>query len=189
VAGPSALNAMAQAIANVSAHPVAGLLAREALRVLAEGLPRVMDHIDNVEAQADMLYGACLAGAALGLGKSGLHHRICHVLGGVYNLPHAETHAVILPYSVAFIARTAPEESEMVAAALGARNAAVRLHEMMRQVCARQSLKAFGLSLADLDAVAAEATLTPISGAPEVTRAGVRQLLGNAFEGNPPSVK
>ncbi|MBI2993511.1 MAG: maleylacetate reductase [Gammaproteobacteria bacterium] len=183
IAGPSALNAMAQAIANVSTNPVVGLLAREAIRVLAQGLPRVMDHIDNVEAHAVMLYGSCLAGAALGLGRSGLHHRICHVLGGLYNLPHAETHAVILPYSVAHTARTAPEDAVLIAAALGVSDPAAHLYEWMRRSSTKQSLRALGLSESNVDKAAAAVANGGNTGyaADEVLR-----LLRCAFAGRPP---
>lgn len=185
VAGPSGLNALAQAIANVSTNPVVGLLAREAITVLASGLPAVIRRNGDVEAHAIMLYGSCLAGASLGLGRSGLHHRICHTLGGMYNLPHAETHAVILPYSVAVTARVAPDEAALIGAALGVEDAAARLHEMMRQACAKQSLKALGLSEADLDAAAAAVVSTPVPGPAPVTQQDVRQLLQDAFAGKP----
>ena len=185
VAGPSAMNAMAQAIANISTNPVVGLIAREAIGVLAAGLPAVLRRNGDVEAHSVMLYGSCLAGAALGLGRSGLHHRICHTLGGMYNLPHAETHAVILPHSVAHTARAAPEEGAVIAEALGASDAAARLHEMLRQYCEKRSLKELGLAQTDLDAVAAAVVLTPVPGPVAITQDDVRRLLQDAFEGRP----
>jgi maleylacetate reductase len=180
IAGPSALNAMAQAIANVSTGPVPGLLAREALRVLAGGLPRVMEDAGNVESQAAMLLGACLAGAALGLGRSGLHHRVCHVLGGMYNLPHAELHAVILPHSVAGMARANSGDPMAVADALGASDPASHLYGMLKQYCPRHSLQALGLSAADVDA-AADSVRADAIDADEA-----RRVLRNAFTGGPP---
>ena len=183
VAGPSALNAMAQAIANVQTNPLVGLIAREAIHVLASGLAAVMKRNDDIDAHSVMLYGSCLAGAALGLGRSGLHHRICHTLGGMYNLPHAETHAVILPYSVAFTARVAPDEAAAIAAALRVEVATARLHELMRLACEKHSLAALGLSESDLDAAAAAVVNTPVPGPVAITHAAVRQLLQDAFEG------
>ena len=180
VAGPSAMNALAQAVANVSTNPITGLMAREAIRVLAGGLPRVMHDLNNVEAQAVMLHGACLAGAALGLGRTGLHHRLCHALGGMYNLPHAETHAVILPYSVAHAARVAPGEVALVAAALGVDDAAMQLHRFVQAYCPRHSLRALGLAEPDVDRVVAE-------GVPDAAnRDDVRKLLLDALAGGSP---
>lgn len=186
VAGPSAMNAMAQAIANIATNPPVGMLAREAIRVLARGLPRVMDHIDNVEAQAEMLLGACLAGAALGLGRSGLHHRICHLLGGMYNLPHAELHAVILPYSVAYIERTAPEQASLIAEALETSDAAAHVYGMMRRFTTKHSLEDLGLSATDMDQAAALVTAAAADGGKEITEAAIRDLLASAHQGSAP---
>jgi len=181
VAGPSALNAMAQAIANVAANPMAAVLAREAIRVLASGLPRVMAASHDLEAQADMLHGACLAGAALGLGRSGLHHRICHVLGGRYNLPHAETHAVLLPYSVAGTMRNDAGEAALVGAALGAANPAQHLHDLVQRYCGRKSLHALGLPETELGDTAAA-----VAAQGSADAALVLEILRGAFTGHRP---
>jgi alcohol dehydrogenase class IV len=180
IAGPSALNAMAQAVANISTNPIAGMLSREAIRVLAGALPRVMGDINNAGAHEDVLLGACLAGAALGVGRTGLHHRLCHALGGMFGLPHAETHAVILPYSVAFLSGSAREDADLVGAALGARDPAGHLYEMLHRFCPRHSLQALGLSMADIEA-AADATAAE-SGHAEAAR----RLLRRAHAGEPP---
>ena len=58
---------------------------------------------------ADALYGAWLAGTVLGAVSIGIHHKLCHTLGGTFNLPHAEVHTVILPHAVEFNRRAAPE--------------------------------------------------------------------------------
>ena len=179
VAGPSALNAMAQAIANISTNPFVGLVAREAIRVLAEGLPRVKHDHGDVDAHAIMLHGACLAGAALGLGRSGLHHRLCHLVGGMYNLPHAETHAVILPHSVAHTARTVPEDAALVAAALGAGDAASQLYRLLIEFCPRHSLRALGLSEPDVETAIAAAGVDPSDAA------DMRRVLLDALAGSP----
>ncbi len=180
IAGPSALNAMAQAIANISTNPVVGLLAHEAIRVLSQGLPRIMNDNHNIEAHAAMLHGACLAGASLGLGRSSLHHRICHILGGMYNLPHAETHAVILPYSVAHAARSAPEDAALIAAALGAGDAATQLYGLLKNSCPRHSLQALGLSERDVD----QAMTAAVWDAHDADH--VRRILLDALAGGPP---
>jgi len=180
VAAPSALNALAQAIANISTNPVVGMVAREAIRVLAGGLPRVMHDNGDVEAHAVMLQGACLAGAALGLGRSGLHHRLCHLLGGMYNLPHAETHAIILPHSVAHTARTAPGDAALIAAALGAEDAAAQVYGLLKKFCPRHSLQALGLSGRDV-----EQAIAAFDGDRDSAE-GARKIMQDALAGGPP---
>jgi maleylacetate reductase len=105
IAGPSGMNALAhcvEALYAPDANPVTSLMAAEGIRGLARSLPVVVRTKDHLEARADALLGACLAGSALNAASMGLHHKLCHVLGGSFNLPHAETHAVILPHATAF---------------------------------------------------------------------------------------
>lgn len=190
IAGPSVMNAMAQAIANLPAcndDPIPALFARAAFERLARHLPRLLADGADIEVCAELLCGACLAGAALGTGRTGLHHRICHVLGGMYNLPHAETHAVLLPYSTAFNAKSAPRAAEIVATALAAADAGGGLHALMQRCCRRTSLRALGLDAAQLDAATDAVIATPVANPAPVTRAGVRQLLQQAWTGAVPS--
>ena len=101
----SGLNAMAHCVDAFWApgrNPVSALAAGEAIRVLAAALPLVSEDGTDVGARGDLLYGAYLAGTAFAVAGSGLHHKICHVLGGRYGLPHAQTHAIMLPYVLAF---------------------------------------------------------------------------------------
>jgi alcohol dehydrogenase class IV len=189
VAGPSALNAMAQAIANLPGlndDPFPTLLAREAIAVLGHGLPRLLRSKADLETCSELLYGACLAGAALGSGRSGLHHRICHVLGGMFNLPHADTHAVILPYSFAFNRNAAPAAGALIADALGVTDAAKGIYDLMRLACRSPSLRELGLTDRDLDTAADAVLATPVSNPVAITRGSIGRLLKDAFEGNLP---
>jgi alcohol dehydrogenase class IV len=98
IAGPSGMNALAhcaEALYAEGASPITTLMAEEGIRVLSVGLPGVVERPDDIDARADALMGAYLAGAAFAAAGSGLHHKICHVLGGAYDLPHADTHTVI----------------------------------------------------------------------------------------------
>jgi maleylacetate reductase len=119
----SGLNAMAHSVEAFWApgrNPVTALAAQESIRELARGLPGVVaDPLDPV-ARSGTLYGAYLAGAAFAVAGAGLHHKICHVLGGSFDLPHARTHAVVLPHVLAFNAPAAPEAAARISAALGA---------------------------------------------------------------------
>lgn len=131
--------------------------------------------------------GACLAGGALGTGTTGLQHRLCHTFGGSFNTPHAETHAILLPHSVAFNATAAPEGSRKLADAMGVNDAAVGLFELAKTVGAPVALKDIGMAYADLDKAARIATETPIDNPRPVSADDVRALLENAFHGRIPT--
>ena len=94
-----------------------------------------------VEARSDALYGAWLCGAVLGHVAMGLHHKLCHTLGGSFNLPHAEVHTVVLPHALAYNAAHAPDAMRRIARALGAHDAATGLHDFGRRLGAPLSLK------------------------------------------------
>ena len=190
-AGPSGLNAMAQAVVNVAAdnvNPIVSLMALEAVRALSHSLPKVMAQPENMAARAEALYGACLAGGALGTGVTGLHHRLCHTFGGSFNTPHAETHTILLPHSVAYNAPAVPEGMLKLAGAMGVENAAVGLYELAQTLGAPIALKDIGIAHADLDRAARIATETPVNNPRPVTTGAVRALLENAHHGNVPSV-
>jgi alcohol dehydrogenase class IV len=95
ITATSGLNAMAHAVAGLAADPVTVLVAREAVRMLRSGLPKAVAGQDRTE----VTYGAYLAASAFAVAGSGPHHKLCHLLGGTYGLPHAATHAVLVPYT------------------------------------------------------------------------------------------
>jgi maleylacetate reductase len=149
VAAPSAMNALAHCVDVLwapGATPVTSLLAEEGARALREGL-------DAMDAER-LLYGAALAGWALGVAGTGLHHRICHILGGAYDLPHAETHSAVLPQVTALNAPAVPEAARL-AAALGGGDPAAAIFDLARRVGAPTALRELGLREGDVDAVAA----------------------------------
>ena len=121
VSAASGLNAMAHAVEAFWApgrNPVSSLTAAEAIRVLAAALPAVLRDGADTGARGDLLYGAYLAGSTFAVTGSGLHHKICHILGGRYDLPHAQTHAIMLPYVLAFNAPGAPDAVRQIGRAL-----------------------------------------------------------------------
>src|SRR4051794_36234054 len=118
----SGLNAMAHCVDSMwgpRADPIDRALAQEGIRALATGLPAVADDSTGVDGIEQTLYGAYLAAVAFASAGSGMHHKICHVLGGMFNLPHAQTHAVVLPYVLAFNTPHAPETEARIAEAFG----------------------------------------------------------------------
>lgn len=123
VTGPSAFNALAHSVEALYApgnNPVTSALALEGVRAIHRSLPTVMASPGDLDARGTLLYGAYLSGIALGTTSTGLHHKLCHVLGGRFNLVHADAHSVILPHAIAFNAPALPEEMARLADALGA---------------------------------------------------------------------
>src|SRR3546814_12130033 len=82
---------------------------------MAQALPASRQRADDVDARGDALYGAWLCGSVLGNVGMALHHKLCHTLGGSFNLPHAEVHTVVLPQAIAFNASAAPEAMARIA--------------------------------------------------------------------------
>ena len=122
VTGPSAFNALAHSVEALWApgnNPITSALALEGVRAIARSLPTVMAEPADVDGRGDLLYGAALSGMALGATAAGLHHKLCHVLGGRFNLVHADAHSVVLPHALAFNAPVLPAEMDRLAEALG----------------------------------------------------------------------
>jgi maleylacetate reductase len=123
----SGMNSIAhcvEALYSKDANPIISMIAEEGIRALAAGLPVVVKEPANLEARSNALYGAWLGGVSLGAVGMALHHKLCHTLGGSFNLPHAETHTVVLPHATAYTAPATPEAMSRIARALGAKSAA-----------------------------------------------------------------
>lgn len=184
----SGLNAMAHAVEALYAqdrNPVSALQAVEGLRALKEALPVIVRSPGDVEARAAALYGSWLCGTVLGTVGMALHHKLCHTLGGSFDLPHAETHAVILAHSAAYNARAASAELAPAAALFGG-SLGGGLYDFAAALGAPQSLKALGLAEADLDRAADLAVKNPYWNPQPVEREGIRRLLQRAWEGARP---
>lgn len=185
----SGMNSIAhcvEALYAQEANPIISMIAEDGIRALAESLPVVVKDPGNLEARGRALYGAWLGGIALGSVGMALHHKLCHTLGGTCNLPHAETHTVVLPHAAAYNEPAAPEAMERVARALGAESAADGLYDLAAALGAPLSLAAIGMKAADLDRAAEIAVQNPYYNPRPITREGIRVLLGNAFEGRRP---
>ncbi len=183
-AATSGLNAIAHAVEALYAadgNPIVSLMAEEGICALASALPRGKAGHDEA------LYGAWLCGAVLGSAAMALHHKLCHVLGGTFNLPHAETHAIILPHAVAYNARSAPEAMRRIARALGASDAANGLHALAKSIGAPTALKDIGMPVDGLDRAADIAVSSPYPNPRPLERAAIRQLLDNAYYGRAPN--
>jgi maleylacetate reductase len=186
----SGLNALAHCVDAMwgpKADPINSAFAAEGIRALAEGLPRVVADPFDLAGREHALYAAFLSAVAFASAGSGLHHKICHVLGGAYNLPHAQTHATVLPYVLAFNGPAAPGAERRIAAAFGTNRAIDGLQDLRRELSAPHALRDYGFTEDSIPA-AAEAILpaVPPSNPRPVTAADLRRLLRAAWEGDDP---
>jgi maleylacetate reductase len=185
----SGMNSIAhcvEALYSKDANPIISMIAEEGIRALALGLPVVVKDPTNLDARSNALYGAWLGGVALGAVGMALHHKLCHTLGGSFQLPHAETHTVVLPHATAYTASAAPEAMSRIARALGAKSAAQGLYDLAVSLGTPTSLAALGLKAADLDRATGIAVENPYYNPRPITREGIRALLLDAFEGKRP---
>jgi maleylacetate reductase len=189
LSGTSGMNALAHCLEGLYAentNPVMTLLAADGIRALARALPIVVKYPENLDARSDAQYGAWLAGAVLGNVGMAIHHKLCHTLGGTFNLPHAEVHTVVLPYAAAYNREAAPEAMQIAADALGASDAAQGIYDLSVGLDAPVALKDIGMPEDGLDRAADLATKNPYFNPRPVERDAVRQLLEDAFHGKRP---
>jgi alcohol dehydrogenase class IV len=165
-----------------SVGPLTALFAEQGLRALAAALPGCVDRPGDLIARGEVLWGAWLAGLALMGAGTGLHHKICHVLGGSFGLPHADVHAAVLPHASAHLHDQAGLAT--VAGALGGDDAPGALWDLARRTGAAQSLRQLGMRAEDVDA-AAEQVVASDPGA--VGLPAVAELLHMAYEGRRPA--
>jgi alcohol dehydrogenase class IV len=185
----SGMNAIAHAAEGLYAHdasPIHRLMAEEGVRALALAMPVLKADGSDLAARGEALYGAWLCGSVLGSVQMGLHHKLCHVLGGSFNLPHAEVHAVMLPHALAYNAAAAPRAMRALGRALGAAESVSALVALGRDLSLPQSLRDIGLRAADLDRAADLVVSAPYPNPRPIEREPVRALLQRAFEGAPP---
>jgi maleylacetate reductase len=184
----SGLNSVAHAAEALYApdrNPVIDLIAVECVKAFAEALPILVDEPYNRESRKLALYAAWLGGVALGGVSMSLHHKICHTLGGTFNTPHAETHAIMLPHTVGYNAAAVPdllaplEDIFRTSPGKGLFRLASRIRSPMR-------LRDLGLSETDLDRAADIASENPYANPRPIERDAIRSLLQDAFDGREP---
>lgn len=187
VSGINAIAHAAEGLYAKDANPVMSLMAEEGIRAIAEGLRRLVDNPQDVAARSDCLYGAWLCGTVLGhLGMS-LHHKLCHTLGGSFNLPHAETHTVVLPHALAYNSAEVPDAMQRIARALKCTDAPRGVFELAKQLGAPTALKDIGMKKEVLDRACDIALSNPYWNPRTLDRQPLRQLLQHAWEGGEPS--
>lgn len=188
----SGMNALAHAAESLYAadiNPAVALMSQEGIAAFGRALPGFAsgDAARIFDARADALYGAWLCGTALGSVGVGLHHKLCHTLGGSFNLPHAEVHTIVLPHALAYNAPAAPEAMARIAQALGCTNAPQGVFDLAKGAGAAMALKDIGLRAGDLDRVCALALENRYPNPRPLEAVAVRQLLQDAFVGDRPA--
>jgi alcohol dehydrogenase class IV len=186
----SGINAIAHAVEALyakEANPVISNLGEQGIAALGRALPQIVLDPANRGARSDALFGAWACGSCLGAVGMSLHHKLCHVLGGSFGLPHAETHTVILPHAAAYNASAAPAALDRVARALGASKAAGALFDLAAMNGAPTSLRQIGMSESDLDKAADAALQSAYWNPRPIERDPIRALLDDAYHGRRPS--
>ena len=186
----SGMNAIAhcvEALYAADGNPINALEAEEGIRAMASALPRVVKSPQDVEARSDALYGAWLAGVSFATTGMGLHHKLCHILGGTFNLPHAETHSIVLPHATRYNREAAPEAMKRVARALRTGEAAQGLWDLEASLGLELRLAAIGMPQGGLERAARIATESPYPNPRPVEYESVLSLLNDAFQGRRPA--
>lgn len=182
----SAFNAIAHAAEALYApdtNPIVALMAEEGVRAIAGALPRVMDEPGDAEARAALLYGAWLCACCLGATTMGLHHKLCHTLGGLFDLPHAQTHAIVLPYALAWNAPNAPDAMARLARALQTDDAIAALLKLERACAIPLALRDIGMPREGIAQAVAQAMANPYANPRPIEADGLAKLLERAWAG------
>jgi len=185
----SGLNAMAHSVEALYAqenNPVSSMMAVEGIRALKQALPIIVNEPGNLTARGEALYGSWLCGTVLGVVGMALHHKLCHTLGGSFDMPHAETHAVMLPHTVAYN-EVAAKDALRPAADLFGGDLSGGLYDFAVKLRAPLTLKELGMTADSISVAADLAVKAPYWNPQEITRDGIVSLLNEAFNGNRPS--
>ncbi|MGG7539817.1 maleylacetate reductase [Rhizobium sp. Nf11,1] len=185
----SGLNAMAHAVEGLYAHdrnPLSSMMAMEGIAALRKALPNIIGSPEDPVARADALYGSCLCGVVLGAVGMAMHHKICHTLGGSFDLPHSETHAILLPHTVAYTEEAVPNLLAPVAELMGTERAAAGLYDFALSIGAPTRLQDLGLTAEDLDKATDKCMQNAYWNPRPVEATPLRKMLQMAWEGARP---
>lgn len=190
ISGVSGLNAIAHAVEALYArdrNPVTDLMAEQGVRALARSLPRIAANPGAHDARYDALYGAWLCGACLGSVGMALHHKICHTLGGSFGLPHAQTHAVMLPHALAYNSPAVPDAMATLGRAFASDDPAQALFDLGRDIGAPTALRDLGMARNDLDRAVDLVFANPYWNPRPLEPEAIRAMLLRAWAGTPPA--
>lgn len=185
----SGLNAVAHAVEGLyapDASPIISLMAAEGITKMLTALPTITTSPTDLPARSDALYAAWLCGAVLGATTMGLHHKLCHILGGTFDLPHADTHAIVLPYVMAFNLAAAPSARAALQLATGSSSPARAIGDLERELGIPASLADIGMPESGIVEVIRQAMQSPYSNPRPVSEADLTRILSAAYTGSAP---
>jgi maleylacetate reductase len=190
ISAASAMNALAHCVDAIyvpTVDPVTVLAAIEGARVIAQAAPRVVARPGDMQARADLLYGAYLGGVAL-TGGFALQHGLAHVLGGSFNIPHGLSHTLVLPYVAHYNSAYAPLPLRRLATAIGASSVGTGIYDLARSLDVKMGLTGTGLDRSVLEAAARITVETDEGYNPgPVSVEAVRGILDAAWDGERPA--
>ena len=186
----SGINAIAHAAEGLysqTTNPIIDLMAQEGIAALGRALPAIVAGEQPAASRSDALYGAWLCGSVLAGVDMALHHKLCHTLGGSFNLPHAETHTIVLPHALAYNAPAAPQAMQRIAIALGSSEAPGALFDLALNLGAPVALRDLGMRRENLGKACDLALQNRYPNPRPLEREGLMKLLEDAFEGTRPA--
>jgi alcohol dehydrogenase class IV len=189
VSGPSGLNALAHSIEGLyarDASPLTQMMAETGARAVLGGLRGIIAKSDDASARSELLFGAWLCGVVLASAGMALHHKLCHVLGGSFDLPHAETHAVVLPYALAYNREHAPEALATLCSVFDGADPVASLRTLVRELGTPTSLDALGMPEDGIDRATTIALDQPYWNPRPLEREPLRRLISAAWQGSDP---
>lgn len=166
-------------------NPIINLLALEGIKALADSLPIIAKSPSDVAARTAAQYGAWLCGVCLGSVGMSFHHKLCHTIGGSFNMPHAETHTILLPHALAYNAPMITDVMKRLAGVLPESNgdAVHGVNVLLTKLEVKRGLKDFGFKEKDIDRAANIAVSNPYYNPRRVERSAVRELIRRAWAG------
>ncbi|CAN7259792.1 maleylacetate reductase [Rhizobium sp. LjRoot258] len=191
MSGTSGINAIAHAVEALYAkerNPIVSMMAIEGIEALYGALPLIAENPSCRDARSNALYGAWLSGICLGSVGMALHHKLCHILGGTFGLPHAETHAIILPHALAYNAPSVPDAMAKLRKALRTDDPPIAFFELLNRVAAPRALSDIGMSASDIEIAVEEVFERPYWNPRPLQKSAIRDLLGRAHAGARPAI-
>ncbi|ASP83122.1 maleylacetate reductase [Sinorhizobium meliloti] len=185
----SGINAAAHAVEALYAqdrNPVVSLMASAGVEALVSALPAIVANPDDRDARGKALYGAWLCGICLGSVGMALHHKLCHTLGGLFDLPHSETHTVILPHALRYNEAAAPEAIAALKSAMGQADPARTFFDLAAGLGAPTALQDLGMPVEGIGEAVEQALENPYWNPRDLEKEALRALLVNAYRGAPP---
>jgi alcohol dehydrogenase class IV len=174
-----------EALYAANSNPVLNLLAMEGIRSLSSALPTLMASPGDNDARYTAFYGAWLCAICLGNSEMGLHHKLCHTLGGSFNFPHAETHTIMLPHVLAYNAPSIPSIMKKLADVIPESNgdAINGLNVLLAKLKVKKALRDFGMREEDVEKAAQIAVGNPYKNPAEIEYERIRETIRRAWAG------